>query len=128
MGHLQAVYRVFGYLKQVTKRKLYFDPRKPIIYEDRFQNFYWEYFYPDAFEPIPLDIPRPIGKSVSTHFFVDDNHAEYKTARRSMTGILIFGNIALIIWHSKRQNGVETSMIGSEFTAMKNSVELVAAL
>ena len=28
VGHLQAVYRVFGYLKQVTKRKLYFDQRK----------------------------------------------------------------------------------------------------
>ena len=25
--HIHAVYRVFGYLKQVPKRKLYFDPR-----------------------------------------------------------------------------------------------------
>ena len=35
VGHLQAVYRVFGYLKQVTKHKLYFDLRKPMISEDR---------------------------------------------------------------------------------------------
>ena len=28
VGHLQDVYRMFGYLKQVPKRKLYFDPRK----------------------------------------------------------------------------------------------------
>ena len=41
VGHLQTVYRVFGYLKQVPKRKLYFDPRKPIISEDRFQKLYW---------------------------------------------------------------------------------------
>ena len=64
VGHLQAVYRVFGYLKQVPKRKLYFDPRKPMISEDRFQKFDWEDFYPDACEPIPLDMPRPRGKSV----------------------------------------------------------------
>ena len=34
IGHLQAVYRIFGYLKQVPKRRLYFDPKKPIISED----------------------------------------------------------------------------------------------
>ena len=39
VGHLQAVYRVFGYLKQVPNRNLYFDPRKPMISEDRFQKF-----------------------------------------------------------------------------------------
>ena len=44
--HLQAVHRVFGYLKKVPKRKLYFDPRKPMISEDRFQKFDWEDFYP----------------------------------------------------------------------------------
>ena len=42
--HLQAVYRVFGYFKQVLKRKLNFDPRKPRISEDRFQKFDWEDF------------------------------------------------------------------------------------
>ena len=54
VGHLHAVYRVFGYLNQVTKCKLYFDPRKPIISEDRFQKFDWYIFYPGACEPILL--------------------------------------------------------------------------
>ena len=45
-----------------------------------------------------------------------------------MTGILIFCKRAPIIWHNKRQNGVKTLTFGSEFTAMKNSVELIAAL
>ena len=45
-----------------------------------------------------------------------------------MTGILIFCNRAPIIWHSMRQNRVETSTFGSEFTALKNAVELIAAL
>ena len=71
--HLKANYRVFGHLKQVPKSKLYFDPRKPMISEDRFQKFDWEYFYPNACEPIPLDMQRPRGKSEPTHFFVDAN-------------------------------------------------------
>ena len=73
-------------------------------------------------------MPKPRGKSVSTHCFVDDKHAGAKTTRISMTGILIFCNRDPIICHSKRQNGVETSTFGSEFTAMNNSVDLIAAL
>ena len=45
-----------------------------------------------------------------------------------MTGILIFWNRTPIIWRIKQQNGVETSTFGSDFTAMKNGVELIAAL
>ena len=56
------------------------------------------------------------------------SHTRDKTNIRSMTGILIFCNRAPILLHSKRQNGVETLTFGSEFTDMKNSVELIAAL
>ena len=48
--------------------------------------------------------------------------------QRSQTGILLFCNISFIIWHSKRQNTVDTSTFGSEITAMKNAVELIEAL
>ena len=73
-------------------------------------------------------MPRPRGNSVSNHCFIYANCAGDKTTRRSMTGILIFCNRAPIIWHSKRNNYVETSMFGSELTTMKNSVELKVAL
>ena len=73
-------------------------------------------------------MPRPRGKSLSTHCFVDANHVGDNTTMRSMTGIHIFCNRAPIIWHSKRQNGLETSMFGSEFTSMKISVEMILAL
>jgi hypothetical protein len=36
--------------------------------------------------------------------------------------------MAAIIWHSKRQNSVEASTFGSEFTAMKNAIELTGVL
>ena len=89
VGHIQAVYRVCGYLKRVPKCKLYFDPRKPIISEDRFQKFDWEDFYTDACKPIPLNLPIPRGKFLSTHCLVDANHAGDKTTIISMTEILI---------------------------------------
>ena len=82
VGHLQAVYRIFGYLKQVPKRKLCFGPIKTSISEDRFKSFDWEDFYKDAQESIPIYMPSLREKSMSTHCFVDANHAGDKTTRR----------------------------------------------
>ena len=79
-------------------------------------------------EAIPPNITKPRGNSVSTHCFVDANHAGNKVNRRSQTGILIFVNKAPIIAFSKRQNTVGTSTFGIKFTALKNAVELVEAL
>ena len=77
---------------------------------------------------IPPNMPKPHGISVSTHFFLDANHAGNKVTRWSQTGILIFVNKAPIIAFSKRQNTVETSTFVSEFTVLKNAVELVEVL
>ena len=79
-------------------------------------------------EAIPPNMPKPRGNSVSTHCFVDANHAGNKANRWSQTGILIFVNKSPVIAFSKRQNTVETSTFGSEFTALKSAVELVEAL
>ena len=60
--YLQSVYNIFVYLKQVPKRKLYFDPVSPLISKDRFHKFDWEDFYRDFKEEIPDDMPKPSGK------------------------------------------------------------------
>ena len=65
---------------------------------------------------------------MSTHCFVDADHASNTVSRRSQTGILIFLNKAPIVWYSNRQNTVETSTIGSEFIAMRRAVEHIEAL
>ena len=65
---------------------------------------------------------------MTTHCFVDANHATEKLTRRSQTGILIFCNRAPILWFSKRQNLVESSTFVSEFMELKNLVDLVTAL
>ena len=126
--NLQAVYRLFVYLKQAPQRQLYFNQEHPDISEDQFHKLDWEYYYRDAAEAIPLDMPLPRSKTMTSHCFVDANHAGYKATIISMTGTLIFFNRAPIIWHAKRQNEVETYTFGSEFTAMKNADEFIAAL
>jgi hypothetical protein len=128
VGHLQQVYHIFGYLDKSPRRRLFFDPDAPKISESRFQQFDWVDFYRDAEEKIPHNIPEPRGKEVGIHCFVDASHAADKVTRRSQTGILIFINKAPITFYSKRQNSVETSTFGSEFTACKQAVELIKAL
>ena len=128
IGHLEQVIHIFGYLKAHPKRKLAFDSLHPMIDESRFQKREWEDFYKDAKEAIPVVRPEERGNPVSMHCFEDAGHANDELNRRSQTGILIFVNRAPILWHSKRQNSVETSTFGSEFTALKTAVELVEAL
>ena len=127
-GHLEQVYHVFGYLKNHSKRRLFFDPRHPDIDERAFSTYEWYDFYRDAKEQVPVDMPSPRGHAVSTHCFVDADHASNTVTRRSQTGILIFLNRAPIIWYSKRQSTVETSTFGSEFIAMRAVVEHIEAL
>ena len=128
IGYLEHVFHIFGYLKESSKRKLVFDPGHPKIYINRFHRFYWQDFYKGVKESIPPNMPKPRGKFVSTHCFVNANHAGNKVTRKSQIGILIFVNKAPIIAFSKRENAVETSTFGSKFTALKNAFELVEAL
>ena len=84
--------------------------------------------YPVAVEGIPSNVPKPRGRPVQMSVFVDVDHAGDKITRRSRTGILIYLNSAPILWHSKRQNTVETSTFGSEFVATRQAFEMIKAL
>jgi hypothetical protein len=104
------------------------DPAHPEIDENRFQKCDWEEFCRDASEAIPGNAPKARGNVMTTHCFVDANHAGDTETRRSQTGMLLFCNRAPTAWFSKRQNSVEASTFGSEFTAMKNAVEMTEAM
>ena len=58
--------------------------------------------YPDAIDYIPPNMPTPLGKLIQINAFVDSDLAGEQTTRRSQTGILIYCNMAPIIWFSKR--------------------------
>jgi hypothetical protein len=84
----------------------------------------WSDFYKDACELLPPDMPEPLGKPIQMTTFVDSDHAGDTVMRLSRTGVLVFLNSAPILWYSKKQNSIETSTFGSEFTMMKTGVEL----
>jgi hypothetical protein len=84
--------------------------------------------YSDVNEMIPSDAPIPRGKEVDLRLFVDSDHAGEQFTRRSRTGFVIYLDMAPIVWFSKRQPTVESSVFGAEFVAMKNGIETCRGL
>ena len=123
-GHLEQVFHVFANLKKYDSSTMVFDDTEPDFDERRFKSCDWSEYYPDAAEAIPKDMPKPRGRAVIMSCFVDADHAGCRVTRRSHTGVIIFVNRAPILWHSKRQNTVESSTFGSEFVAMRIAIEL----
>ena len=83
--------------------------------------------YVDALDEVPPNAPKPRGKSVQINCFVDADHGKNKITRRSQTGIVLFGNLAPLIWYSKRQNMVESSTFGAEFVALRIVTEMISS-
>jgi hypothetical protein len=77
---------------------------------------------------IPSDAPVPRGNEVDLRFFVDSDHDSEQFTRRSRTGFVIYLSMAPILWFSKRQPTVESSIFGAEFVAMKNGIETFRGL
>jgi hypothetical protein len=105
-----------------------FDPSYPDVDRTAFQKHDWKSFYGDVTEAIPPDCPEPRGKEVDIRMYVDSDHAGDKKTRRSRTGFFIYLNSAPVIWLSKKQATIETSVFGSEFVAMKHGVETLRGL
>jgi hypothetical protein len=128
VGHLEAVYHIFSYLWKHDKSSIVFDPADPIYDPVAFMEYDWSEFYGDVAEELPPRMPQPLGNQVNMTCFVDANHAGNVVTRRSHTGIIIYLQNTPIIWHSRRQNTVETSTFGSEFVALRCARDLIVAL
>jgi hypothetical protein len=79
-------------------------------------------------EALPPDMPSPLGKDVDLRMMVDSDHAGDKKTRRSHTRLIIFCNLAPVIWLSKQQATIETSVFGAEFVAMKHGIKTLRGL
>ena len=73
-------------------------------------------------------MPGPLDKISHTTCFVYANHAGSIITWRLQTGVLIYAMNAPIIWFSKNQNTVDSSMFGYEFVAMRITRDLIVAL
>ena len=127
-GHLEAVFHIYAYLKIKHNSTMVFDPTYPEVNMGDFKQCDWEELYPDAKELIPLNAPDPRGNDVDLRMYVDSDHAGDRVNRRSRTGYFIYLNSAPVVYHSKKQNTVESSVFGAEFCAMTRGMERLRGL
>ena len=127
-GHLEAVKRIFGYLRARPCGQIIVDDEpEPSIRSKATINdgFNWTEFYQDTCEDIPDDMPKPEGKLATLTCYVDADHARDKVTRRSVTGIILMVNNTPMAWMSKRQKTVEVAAFGSEMIAARIAVEML---
>jgi hypothetical protein len=105
-----------------------FDPTYPDVDMRAFIKTDWKPMYGDIKEEISPNAPVTRGKEIDLRLFVDSDHAGEHFTRRSRTGFVIYLNMAPIVWFSKRQPTVESSVFGAEFVAMKNGIETTRGL
>jgi hypothetical protein len=122
-GHLDAVFHVFAYLALYHNSRVVFDPNYPSVDMGAFIKTDCKSMYGDVKGIIPPDAPAPRGKEADLRLFVDSDHAGEQFTRRSRTGYVIYLNMAPIVWFSKRQPTVESSLFGAEFVTMNNGIE-----
>jgi hypothetical protein len=79
-------------------------------------------------EAIPPGMTPPLGKDIDLHMMVDSDHAGDKATRHSCIVFLIFFNFAPIIWLSKKQTTIETSVFGAELIVMKHGIKMLRGL
>ena len=130
-GHLVQLFHIFLYLSKYHNTEMVFDPSDPVIDESKYQRRDWtssEFGHLQAKRTIPPNMPEPRGLGFTVRAKVDADHAADTVTRRSQTGFLVYINSALVYWFSKKQNSVETSSFGSEFTAMKQCCEYIKGL
>ena len=128
-GHLSQLFHIFAYLKKNHNSELVFDPSDREVDYEAFSHQEWEASeFGELEEELPLNAPKPRGMGFTMIAYVDADHAGEVVTRRSRTGFLIYLNNSPIYWISKKQQGVETSSFGAEFTAMKQCTEYIRGL
>jgi hypothetical protein len=88
----------------------------------------WKSMCGDVKELLPSDAPTPRGKEFNLRLFVYSENYGEKFTRHSSTGFIIYLIMAPLVWFSKHQPTVESSLFGVEFIAMKNGIETFVGL
>jgi hypothetical protein len=127
-GHLDAGYHLFAYLSLNHNARVVFDSTYPDIDMPAFIKTDWKPMYGEVKEAVPPNAPVTRGKEINIRLFVDYDHAGEHFTRRSRTGFVIYLNMAPIVWFSKRQPTVDSSVFGADFVAMNNGKETTRGL
>mmetsp|Transcript_18822 Transcript_18822/g.26690 ORF Transcript_18822/g.26690 Transcript_18822/m.26690 type:complete len:441 (+) Transcript_18822:2780-4102(+) len=100
--HLDKVLGIFAYVKKHLQSRLVFDYRARNWSKIRWLEHDWSDFYPDAFECVPTNAPKPRGKAMQINMFCDASHATDLITRRSTTGIIIFLHTRSVVFEKTK--------------------------
>ena len=117
------MFYVFAYLECRHNAQIVYNPNYPDIDMSVFKQCDWKEFYGNVEEALPLNAPEPHGCDIDLCMLVDSDHTGDKLTQCSHTGFIIYLNSAPILWYSKKQSTIETSVFGAEFVAMKQGME-----
>ena len=104
------------------------NPTHPEIDHNIFKKHKWIEFYGDVKESILNDMPYPRGKILDLRMHLDSNHDVDKATCWSRTEFLIFMNIYLIQWMSKKQPTIEKSVFGADIVVMKHGMKTLRGI
>ena len=91
-----------GYLKLNHNSQIAMDTNYPPTNYDNFELQDCTAFYGDVQESVPINAPAPRGKSVIIRMMVDIDHAGDVVYLHSRTGCMIYVQMAIIDWLSKK--------------------------
>ena len=125
-GHLDRAKRIVGYLLFLPDGAIRFRTGEPDFSSLKDQEYDWtRTVYSGAYEQIPHDIPKPLGKHVQTTHYVDANLHHDLATGKAVTAALHFLNQTPIDAYTKGQSTVETATYGSEFVAARTAVDQI---
>ena len=84
--------------------------------------------YLDAYKEIDKNFPKAFGRTLQTTICADAAHAYNRMTRHSITGILGYVGCAPVLWISRRQGAIATSMYSAEFIALCTAKEEAISL
>ena len=84
--------------------------------------------YPNVQEELDPMMPVAFALELETSIFFDADHAHDKKTRRSISGIIQFVGCTPVLWSSRRQGCIATSMYCAEFVAMCQAIEEAISL
>ena len=127
VGHLARLKRIIGYLANFPHGSLRFRTHEPDYSNLPHKEYDWQRtVYSGAQEEVPLDIPEPKGKHVTTATCVDANLHHDQVMGRAVTACLV--NATPTHWHTKMQATVETATFGSEIVAARIAADQIIDL
>ena len=129
VGNLRQVKRIFGYLANLPQGTIKYRTNEPDYSNLPHKEYVWTRTgYAGAREELPHNLPKPLGRQVTSIHYVDAKLHHDLITGKAVTAILQMINANPVHWYCNRQLTGETATCGSEFVAARTAVDQIINL